>query len=144
MVLEPVEHHPTVEDRQGEVEDDRVRLVLVGERQAGIASQPDDALEAALARDVEHRAGEVGIVVDDQHGPVAGLDLVAVVLDLAWQEQGRIEVARQVAVRQLGADLQRLGPRRCCGRVPELDGVRLGRPVDDRQVEGEGAAIALL
>ena len=56
------------------VEHDRVGLVLVREREARVAAERDDALEAALARHLEHRRRERRVVLDDQHDAVAGVD----------------------------------------------------------------------
>ena len=89
MALEPVEHGPAVEHRQAHVEHDRVGQEFAGEREAGVASERDQALEAALARDLELGAREVGVVLDDQDDAVARLDRLAVVLDLARDEQHR-------------------------------------------------------
>ena len=133
---------PAVEHRQAHVEHDRVRPELAGERQAGVAPQRDEPLEAALARDLELGAGEVGVVLDDQHDAVARLDRVAVVLDPARDQQRRIE-SRLAAVRRR---VQRRRRRRQAGRdVAEQVGSALGRNVLDvalGQVEREGAALA--
>ena len=83
MVLQVIEDGPAVHHRQLHVEDDRVGLVLVREREPGIATQRDDALEAALTGDFELGSGDVGIVLDDQHDAVGVLDLVAVVAHVA-------------------------------------------------------------
>ena len=89
--------------RQAHVEHDRVGLELVRERQAGVAAQRDEALEAPLARDLELRAGEVGVVLDDQHDPVALLDRVAVVVDLALEQQARVELGLDAVLAGRGA-----------------------------------------
>ena len=104
MALQPVEHRPAVEHRQAHVEHDRVRPELAREREAGVAAERDEPLEAALARDLELGAGEVGVVLDDQDDAVALLDRLAVVVDLARDEQrsGRSVDVRLVAVRRLG------------------------------------------
>jgi hypothetical protein len=56
VALEVVEDSPAVHHRQLHVENDCVGLVLMRERQADVAAQGDDAFEAALARDLEHRS----------------------------------------------------------------------------------------
>ena len=89
-MLQVVEHRPAVHHGQPHVEDDRVRPVLVREREPGVAAQGDEPLEAAPARDVQHGLRELGVVLDDQHDPVAGVDLVAVVGHLARSEELRI------------------------------------------------------
>ena len=94
MTLEPVEHRPAVEYRQAHVEHDRVRPELAGERQARVAAERDDPLEAVLARDCELGPGEVRVVLDDQHDPVSRLDRLAVVEHLARSEEGRVELER--------------------------------------------------
>ena len=105
VALQPVEHRPAVHHRQAHVEHDRVRLELACEGEPGVAAQRDESLEAALACDLQLGAGEVGVVLDDQDDAVARLDRVAVVLDLARDEQRRIEVVdvRLAAVRRVGA-----------------------------------------
>ena len=57
----------------------------------GVAAQRHDPLEAALPRDLELGAGEVGVVLDDQHDAVALLDRVAVVAHLARHQQREVE-----------------------------------------------------
>ena len=94
MVLQAVENDPAVHHRQLHVEDDRVGLVLVRERKARVAPNRDDALEAAVARDLELGPREIWIVFDDQHDAVSVLDVVAVVADVARQEECRIELLR--------------------------------------------------
>jgi hypothetical protein len=83
MVLQVIEDGPAVHHRQLHVEDDRIGLVLVREREPGIATQRDDAFEAALTGDFELGPSDVGIVLDDQHDAVGVLDLVAVVAHVA-------------------------------------------------------------
>jgi len=92
MVLEVVEHAPAVHHRQAHVENDRVRLELVGEGQARVAAERDDALETTVARDLEDRPRERRVVLDDQHDPIPLLNVLTVVLHLAWEEQSWIEV----------------------------------------------------
>ena len=94
MVLQVVEHRPAVHHRQREVEHDRIRLVFVRQREAGVAAGRDDPLEAALARDVEHRAREVGLVLDDEDDAVAFLHVLAVVLH-AREQHGGVELGRR-------------------------------------------------
>ena len=100
MPLQPVEHRPAVEHRQAHVEHDRVGPELAREREARVAAERDDALEPVLARDRELGLGEVRVVLDDQHDTVAGLDRLAVVGDLALDEQGRVE-QRRVELRRV-------------------------------------------
>ena len=72
--VQPVHH------RQRQVEEDRVRPVLVREREAArrraSATTPLKPRSRATPSSV---VGEVGVVLDDQHDAVARLDLVAVV-----------------------------------------------------------------
>ena len=91
MALQVVEHLPAVLHRQPHVENDRVGLVLVREREALVAAHRDDALEAALARHLELGPREVRVVLDDQHHAVAVGDLLAVVVD------GRLVVEQEHA-----------------------------------------------
>ena len=51
-----------------------VGLVLAGQRERPVRALGDQALEPALAGQVEQDLREVGIVLDDQQHPVAGLD----------------------------------------------------------------------
>ena len=94
VVLQPVEHGPAVHHRQLHVEDDRVGLELVRERETRVAPNGDDSFEATVARDFELGPREIGIVLDDQHDAVAVLDVVAVVPHVARQEASRIELGR--------------------------------------------------
>ena len=55
-----------VQDRQLDVEHDRVGLELVGEREPGVAAERDDALEAVSRADAEHDPRERRVVLDDQ------------------------------------------------------------------------------
>ena len=105
VALQPVEHRPAVQHRQAHVEHDRVRPELAREREPGVAAERDEPLEAALARDLQLGAGEVGVVLDDQDDAVARLDRVAVVLDLARDEQRRSKRVdlRLAAVRRVVA-----------------------------------------
>src|SRR6266540_1640534 len=145
MLLQPLQDGPAVQDRQFHVQDDRVGLVLVGEGEARIAAQRDDPFEAALARDVELGARQLGVVLDDQDDAVTLLDLVAVVADLARQQQRGVELRllehrlrRRATVRQL----------RGLGREHDLvDRDLVPRQVLDDlvgrgQVEAERAALA--
>ena len=74
IVLEPVEDGPPVGVGQPEVERDRRRLVLAGERQRPVGPLGHQALEAPVAREVQQDLGEVGIVLGDEEDPVAVLD----------------------------------------------------------------------
>ena len=94
MMLQAVEHGPPVHDRQLHVEDDRVGLELVCEGEPGVAALRDDPLEASFTCDLELRAGELGVVLHDQDNAISVLDLLAVVADVARQEQRRIELGR--------------------------------------------------
>ena len=92
MVLQVVEHRPAVHHGQLEVEHDRIGLELVRECEPRVASLRDDGLEATRAGDLENRACEIGVVLDDEHDPVTGLDHGAIVLDVSGQKQRRIEI----------------------------------------------------
>ena len=133
MALQPVEHRPAVEHRQRDVEDDRVGPVLVRKRKPAVATQADQALEAAAPGDVEHGPGQLRIVLDDQDGPVAGLDVLPVVLDLVREQERLVEPA---------FELGGLGGERLVG-VDLVDGHRAGRE-RGRQEERERRARALL
>ena len=93
VALQVLEHLPAVLHRQAHVEDDRVGLVLVRERDAFVAAHRHDALEAALARHLELGPREVRVVLDDQHDAVAVGDLLAVVVDgrLVVEQDRRVE-----------------------------------------------------
>ena len=81
MALQVIEHRPAVLHGQPHVEDDRVGLVLVREREALVAADGDDPLEATLARHHELGLRELLVVLDDQHHAVAVGDPGPVVLD---------------------------------------------------------------
>ena len=137
VVLQPVENGPAVRVGQPEVERDRGRLVLPGQRQRPVRALGDQPLEAAVAGQVQEDLGEVGIVLGDEEDPVALLDRRPVVGDLALDHRARASRARP----RSATDLAR------SGRWPRTDGLRrlaalrpAGR-IDDRQVEGEGAAL---
>jgi hypothetical protein len=128
--LQVVEHRPAVLHRQAHVEDDRVGLVLVREREALVAADGDDSLEAPVARDLELRLREVLVVLDDQHHAVTVGDRRAVVIDrrLVRKEHRRIEV--ELGQRRLVDGRQVVG-RLVLRRLP-------------RQVERELRALARL
>ena len=134
VVLQMVQHRPAVHHRQLDVEHDRVGLELVRQREPRVAARGDDPLEAAGPRNLEHGAGEPGIVVDDQHDAVARFDRGAIVLDAGREEHRRVEAEVDLAVRAGRS------------RVVDVELVRrrsrrrlLVRP---RQVEGERAALS--
>ena len=116
-----------------QVEHDRVRRVLVREREPGVAAHRDERLEAVLAGDLLHRARELGVVLDDEDGPVAVVERLAVVRDVARQEQRGVELlhrlGRQVAVRRRRQYRRHVRPLR-------------RRRVRRGQVEREGRALA--
>ena len=124
VALEALEQRPAVDDRQRHVEHDRVGPVLAGEREPAVAAERDEPLEAALARDPEQRAREVGVVLDDQDDPVAGVEPVAVVLDLARARAapGRPRSPRARSSSSAQAPARRQPARRCpcpgAGRRP--------------------------
>ena len=91
VVLEAIEHLPPVDHRHVDVERDRVRLVLVGERDPGLAVERDDSHEALLARHVEQDAGEVEIVLHDEHDAVAGLNRIPIIWS-RWVGTGNREL----------------------------------------------------
>ena len=95
------------------------------EREAGVAAERDEPLEAAFARDLQHRPGELGILLDDEDHPVALLDLPAIVAHLAREQERRVEL-----LGERGAAL--------------LVGVHAARPgLDERgQVQRERAPLA--
>ena len=133
VALQPVEQRRAVDHRQLEVEQDRVGLVLVREREAGVAAERDERLEPTLAGDLLDGAGELGVVLDDEDDPVAVAELVAVVGHLARQQERAVELldglGGEVAV---GRRRERRGSGRAFGRR------RVGRG----QVQREGRALA--
>ena len=75
VVLEAIEDRPAVGVGQPQVERDGGGLVLAREREARVALERDDDLEAARARRVAQDAREVRIVLDDEQHAVAELEL---------------------------------------------------------------------
>ena len=73
VLLELAEHGPAEHVGQEHVERDRRRLVLLGEVERIGAAHRDQHLEALVAREVDHDARIVRIVLDDQQHGVAGL-----------------------------------------------------------------------
>ena len=64
------------------------------EREARVAAAGDDGLEAALPRGPSIVRATSASSSTIEHDAVAGLDVVAVVLDVAGGEERRIELAR--------------------------------------------------
>src|SRR5439155_6765998 len=96
--------------------------------------------EAALAGDLQLRAGEVWVVLDDQHDAVAVLDVVTIVADVARKEQCRVELRLVVIVcRRLAASVAVARQHDC--RLERNGGIRmLRRLVRGRQEQREPAA----
>lgn len=80
MVLEALEHLPSVEARHVDVQRNGVGTVFVCGSETGVAVEADDSLESLVARHSQQNLGETGIVLHNQHGPVTGLDRLVVVL----------------------------------------------------------------
>ena len=134
VVLEPIEHRPAVHDRQVDVEGDRVRLVVPRHRQADVAARRRQALEAFLVRHVQQDVRERQVVLDDQQDAIAVADRVAIVLDVALGDQRFVDPVHGALGGDPGGHFAALIHRP--GRI------ELGRRVDARQVEREGAARA--
>ena len=84
-----------------------VGLVLARQRQrAGAAACVTRPLKPLLARRVEQEPGEAEVVLDDQQHAVAGLDVVAVVVDLV-DEQRRLRRSRRLGAGAAGASARR-------------------------------------
>src|SRR5262249_9581919 len=64
-----------------DVERDRRRHILAGERQRLLATVGDDAPETLAAGDPEEDAGVMGIVLDDEQDRIARFDALAIVGD---------------------------------------------------------------
>ena len=73
IVLQAIQHAPAVDIGQRNVEQDRVRLVVAGQGDAGRAQRRDQAFEADFAGDFQGKVRKAQVVVDDQHHAVAGL-----------------------------------------------------------------------
>ena len=90
--LEVVEHRPAEDVGQEDVEGDRGRLELAGQRKRRVAAVGDDPLESLAPGEVEQDCGVVGVVLDDEDDRVARLDALAVVVELSSRrrpEHGR-------------------------------------------------------
>ena len=81
MMLEPVEHRPSIHAGHVDVEGDRVGFVGVGELEPRFAVKRIEALEALLARHLEQNLREVEIVLDDEQHPIARHESVAIVVE---------------------------------------------------------------
>ena len=69
VLLQLAEHRPAQHVGQEHVERDRRRPVLAGQRQRLGAAHRHQHLEALVVGEIDHHAGVVGIVLDDQqHG----------------------------------------------------------------------------
>ena len=68
----------------------------MGARAPGVPAQRDERLEAARAGDVLHGARKRRVVFDDEDDAVAVAEVVAVVVDLAGEQQRGVELFRQV------------------------------------------------
>ena len=137
VVLQPVENGPAVDVGQPQVERDGRGLVLARQGERPVGAVGHQALEAAVAGQIQQDLGEVRIVLDDEEDPVARLDRAAVVRDLAL-DHGREHHARGRGLDDLGLGLGRDGAD---GRRHRRLVHRLER-IDDREVEGEGAPLA--
>src|SRR4029078_7585469 len=65
VVPQETEHREAVGDGKPEIKQDRVGAVSVREREAGVAAEARDPLEAAVARRLEENARERRVGLDD-------------------------------------------------------------------------------
>ena len=132
VAFQPLEHPPPVDDGKLNVESDRVDFELVRERDAFGAGGRDEAFETVLVRHVDQESGKVLVVLDHDDDAVLRSDVRTVVGHLARGDDRLDGRAHCVDIRHDRNDL--LGLRGRAGR--------LGRGVDVREVEREGAALA--
>ena len=112
-------------------------------REAGVAADRDDALEAAIARDLELGPGQVGVVLDDQYDTVAVGDVVAIVPHVAREEESRVELRLDAHSRRRCGPVPVALRREHDGLLDRTDDMRmLDRVVRRRQEERELAAPA--
>src|SRR5690242_8339473 len=88
IVLEQIEDKPTGGIREADIERNGVGGVLASQVDGGLAARGNQALEAALVREIEQNAREGNIVFDDEEHAVAGLNLGAIVLDFHGSDGG--------------------------------------------------------
>ncbi len=65
-VLQPLKQRESVHDRHAQVEHDRVGRLALREREAFLAVERDDRLEAGLAQPKADRPGDLPVIVYDQ------------------------------------------------------------------------------
>src|SRR5262249_37618851 len=105
------------------------------QRERGGAEGGDERLEARLVGRLHEEASEGEIVLHDEEGAVARLDVRAVVADLVHHYLRRLLVARLLALR-------RLRPGGRLHELPHHAADRGLRRIGLRQIEGEGAPAA--
>src|SRR5262245_49126688 len=82
VVLQAIEHRPTLLVRQLDVQGYRVRLMFARQRKSDIPTRSNQSLEALLVRKIQNDLGKERVVFDYQHYPLAWLYLAAIVLNL--------------------------------------------------------------
>ncbi|KAI1695359.1 hypothetical protein Ddc_21281 [Ditylenchus destructor] len=93
--LQPVQHAPALHVGQEDVQRDQRRPELLRHGQRAGAGGRHQALHAGLPRRFQQHAGEGEVVLDDEQHPVAGDDVLAVVLgDVGEDDAVRRRVQR--------------------------------------------------
>ena len=80
IVLQTVQQRPSAHVGKPEIQRDRAGLEFTRQRNRGAAPQSHHGLDAAAVRQIDHDAGEGGVVLHDQQHAVAWLHQIAVVV----------------------------------------------------------------
>ncbi len=131
VALQAIEDRETRLVRQADIENDRARHMLLGERQRLLGGARHQGLEPHLARQVAQDAGEGLVILDHQQDAFADRQPVAVVIDFTERRRRRRGGANRLLT---GGSGGKAGP----GLARRHRGGVVGRGNDER----EGAALA--
>src|SRR5919204_6395884 len=81
VVLESIEHGPSIDAGQIDVERDRVRLVRVRDTETRFTIERDNPLEVLVARHVEKNLRKLLVVLDDEKDAIRRIEPVAIVVE---------------------------------------------------------------
>src|SRR5687767_15837223 len=103
IALESIEHLQSVHARHVYVERYRIRTDLTRRLEARFSVQLDHALVTLVSRHVEQNFREVLIVLDDEDGTIAFLDVLPVILDDSLRHGSALGRVLQRVARRLAA-----------------------------------------
>ena len=83
-MLQVIEHSPAAHIRQANIERDGVRFEVPGEGQGRTAAQGHQGFETLAACSFHQYFGKSGVILDDQQHGVAGLNVVAIVIQTGF------------------------------------------------------------